>query len=225
MVRSRDHNELDDDPPAVVITDLGAPRGPVGTDTTPQRRSPKTPRSRSVVFPAALSSAFVLLLGGSGLVTEARLVDPASTVGCNVIAAEMSEHPKNSDSFHLATHRLVSAIDGSEVTSFSIEPGITTIYGSNLTAEDHPAPLARVHSTGLWEFCSTSAELTLLEDRPYPDETELGRLPEGMAYVYQLDDGQRGYMVTGVRVRDGSIVDTVTNLDGQAIPQSRTSAR
>jgi hypothetical protein len=111
------------------------------------------------------------------------------------------------------------------VTSFSIEPGITTIYGDDLTAENHSAPLARVHSTGLWDFCSTSSELTLLENRPYPDEAELGRLPEGMAYVYQLEDGERGYTVAGVRVRDGSIVDTVTSLDGHPIPQSRASAR
>lgn len=69
-----------------------------------------------------------------------------------------------------------------------------------------------------WEFCGTSTQLGALGVEPFPDEKNLGELPDGMSYVYLQDQESRGYLVAGVRLRDGSVVDNITLRDGKTLP-------
>lgn len=201
---NQEHGPIGDYDTPVVITDLGALPGSADADITPEQGASLKTRTARLVVASALTGGLVLALGGSGI-SEPRIVDPAFESGCDVVAAEQRDPIGDRNEFLDAILRLAGHAGVSGAVSFAIDSssGHTTLY------KDSPSPLARVSQEGLWELCSIPVGLTLLDDRPYPTEEELGRLPEGFAYVYQLAPGAERYSVIGVRLRDGSIVDTL----------------
>lgn len=92
------------------------------------------------------------------------------------------------------------------------------------TAPDSTTLLGMVHPDGLFEVCEEAAR-----DAPftidYLAEDELGELPDGMTYAYDWSSGVTDKGVTldleGVRLADGTVVDSLALPNGQTVPASQ----
>jgi hypothetical protein len=78
-----------------------------------------------------------------------------------------------------------------------------------------------VHPDGLFEVCKEAASDASFTVRFLP-EAELGELPEGMTYAYDWSKGFTDNGVTldleGVRLTDGTVVQSLTLPDGRKVP-------
>lgn len=84
--------------------------------------------------------------------------------------------------------------------------------------------LGLVHPDGLFEVCEEAARDAPFTVRFLP-EAELGELPEGMTYAYDWSKGFTDDGVTldleGVRLTDGTVVQSLTLPDGRKVPATQ----
>lgn len=218
---------MDEDQQQVVIRDLGVLSDQFSEAPLPVRpRRRLSKRLRGAVLTAGMVG-FVVVAGddpGSSepphaMVERSDVCDVITAVQERVVTEQPSGHGRSTG----IASQPVSAIPVSGDVVIPSDISMTVFQVDTVTGRD--VPFALVDSSGFWEFCSKSTELTALEESPYPSEDELGELPDGMSYVYRQDDlTTTTYDVAGIRLRDGSVVDSVTLQDGRTLPlQAPTS--
>lgn len=218
---SRRPASANDAGPRIVITDLGLPSDPAPAAVPPPVGLPRPvpERTRAVVLAVVLVTLGGIA-GDTYLSSEQPLAQGERPDVCAAIAAQQERGAADEPSIpgvlggfssdELNTPGILGpAAAASAVTMTVYQVDSRTGQGSLL---------AFVDSDDLWEFCSTSAEAEALGGQSYPDEDELGELPEGMAYVYRQNNATMTYEVAGIRLRHGGVVDSVTFRDGRTLP-------
>ena len=79
-----------------------------------------------------------------------------------------------------------------------------------------------VHPDGSIQLCEESAQEASLNIQ-FPTEADLGELPENLTYAYTSaydppNDGLLSLTLEGVRLPDGTVVKSLTLLDGRSVP-------
>jgi hypothetical protein len=203
----------------VVISDLGGLPGPAEpseiSPPLPSPASPRAGRSGRVLTLGLLLAVVLLVVGDSRVGPEVQAADQAWLEQCAINPA--GERASVADQLAIREQlRLFAAgtiRSGPDIGSSSTSTLLTSVD----EASSELVSLARVNPDGLWEFCAASATPDL-PDSPYSTMSQLGELPYGMSYVYRLEERTMTYSVAGIRLRDGSIVDTLTLPDGEIRP-------
>ena len=90
-----------------------------------------------------------------------------------------------------------------------------------MTSHDSTSFIGVLHPDGSLEICEKSASTAPFSVR-FATEAELGELPDDMTYAYDgmssFTDNTLTLKLQGVRLTDGSIVESVTLPDGRTVP-------
>lgn len=89
-----------------------------------------------------------------------------------------------------------------------------------MTSPDTTELIGVLHPDGTLQVCEESALTASLEVR-FPTEADLGQLPEEMTYAYGSHGASKdglSLQLKGVRLPDGSVVDSTTLPDGRIVP-------
>ncbi len=100
------------------------------------------------------------------------------------------------------------------------------LYGVK-TSPDTTELIGMLHPDGSVEICEESARRAPFDVR-FAALDDLGELPEGMTYAYEQSGGFSDNTLTigldGVRLSDGTIVESLTLSDGLTIPATPAAA-
>lgn len=169
---------------------------------------PAATRLRRWMFAGLAAVVVLTVIGDNRFGTKLQAVPAAPDVCSTVLEAQRAETKQAASSSQVPSlDHASSQTPYMSVGHMDPETGKYTFYAR---VDPHEQ---------FWEFCGTSAQLGAIGVEPFPDEEELGQLPDGMSYVYLQDQQSFEYSVAGIRLRDGSVVDSVELRDGKTLPE------
>ncbi len=205
---------LSDPGERVTILDLGILPNSAGSGENSPPPSPRVKTSVRIFAFGLLLGVVLLVVGDSRVGPELPAADRMWIEQCATPAGDRATVADQ-----LAVREQITLFAAGTIRSGpdTATGGTSTLLTSADDTSNELIPLARVTSNGVWEFCAASATPDL-PDTQYPPSSELGKLPQGMLYLYRLEETTMTYSVAGIRLRDGSIVDTLTLPDGEIRP-------
>lgn len=195
---------------SVQILDVRAEE-PEARPTDASSRLLATKRRRIVVGGLVLAGLF----GGLTLLPAINETPPPERISPPVETLDACQAVEQA-----AHEEAVELGGGSDGASARHLPSGASLYGV-MTSRDTTELVGLAHPDGSVEICEDSARLAPFNVR-FASEADLGELPEGMTYAYEQPGGFLDNTLVldlrGVRLRDGTVVRSLTLSDGRILP-------